>query len=252
MSLAIGYVLQAAVEVAGDEPCPLAPGPGQPDLTVAELAHQARTAAQDLLRTAGPGSTLCLTGDDPAATVRRLGAAVIGLVITDDPARADLHDVGDPPASVEAQSTQVWSDSPLLLLPDGSTVRHGAFLASLEKLPPLGWPQDLLVLVRDLNRLGRWAPVRDHLASLPDIKQHDDPRGTRWCVHNRLVARIVDETTLLVRCDFADRERLLTTDPETFSVRPNLESHQKVLADVAAGNPAAINAAVTAAWELQR
>lgn len=247
MSLAVGYVLQATAEVAGGEQCP-----GLPDLTVSELATEVDSVARELLRTAGPDSTVLVTGDDTAATVQRLAAAVVGLALTDDPTVTDVREPAAPPASVEVRSGQVWSEVPLLRSPDGATVTHGEFLSRLESVPPPGWPEDLLLLVRDLNRLGRWAAVREHLATLPDVKQHEDPRGTRWSVHNRLVARVVDESTLLVRCDFAARERLLRDHPESFGVRPSLERHQKVLADIGAGDPAVICSAITAAWELQR
>ena len=116
---------------------------------------------RELLRTAGPASTVVITGSDPAATVERLAAAVVGLVITDDHRLADVRDPGDPPASVEVRSSQVWSDFPVLRLADGSTVSHGEFLSRLESTPPAGWPEDLVLLVRGLSRLGRLAATRD-------------------------------------------------------------------------------------------
>lgn len=97
-----------------------------------------------------------------------------------------------------------------------------------------------------------WAPVVEHLETLEGVRLRADPRGRRWCVSNRLVARQVGAELLLIRCDFAPRERLLDAHPETFSVRPALESHQKILADVVGGDAQAITAALDAAWEMQR
>ncbi|AKU18801.1 hypothetical protein VV02_10110 [Luteipulveratus mongoliensis] len=94
--------------------------------------------------------------------------------------------------------------------------------------------------------------IESHLAALEDVRRHDDRRGVRWCVSNRLVARRVDDSTLLIRSDFDDRETLLEQHPETFSVRPELEAHMKVLADVREGDIEAVCAALTAARDLQR
>ncbi len=97
-----------------------------------------------------------------------------------------------------------------------------------------------------------WRDVEDYLAGLDGVRLRDDPRGRRWCVRNRLVARQVDESTLLVRADLESRERLLDRYPGTFSMRPNLEAHMKVLADVGDGDIAAVCGALQAAWEMQR
>ena len=45
---------------------------------------------------------------------------------------------------------------------------------------------------------------------------------------------------------------MLVAHPETFSVPPRLESHQKVMVDLLRGQEDVALAAVTAAWELQR
>jgi len=72
----------------------------------------------------------------------------------------------------------------------------------------------------------------------------------RWEVHGRMVARQVDDETLVIRSDFDARERLLAAHPETFSVSPRYESHQTVVADLR-GERAAIERAISSAWELQ-
>lgn len=78
-------------------------------------------------------------------------------------------------------------------------------------------------------------------------------RGLRqWRMDGRLVAREVDAQTLVIRSGFGEREMLVDAHPETFSVSPRYESHMMVLADLARGEDAAIQAAIEAAWSLQR
>lgn len=97
-----------------------------------------------------------------------------------------------------------------------------------------------------------WRCVERFLVGLGGVRLHADPRGRRWCVRNRLVARQVDASTLLIRADFEPREDLLDRHPSTFSVRPDLEAHRKVLADIDRGDIAAICQALVAAWKMQR
>ncbi|MDE9367082.1 hypothetical protein PZ938_15805 [Luteipulveratus sp. YIM 133132] len=100
------------------------------------------------------------------------------------------------------------------------------------------------------QRRSPWARVESHLAGLDGVRGGSD--GRPWTVGGRLVARRVDGSTLLIRTGFDEREILLADHPDTFSVRPELEAHMKVLADLDAGDLDAVCAALTAAWELQR
>ena len=97
-----------------------------------------------------------------------------------------------------------------------------------------------------------WREVEQFLAGLEGVRLRHEPRGRRWSVGNRLVARQVDETTLLIRVEFEPREDLLNDHPHTFWMRPELEAHMKVLADIAQGDMSAVCAALTAAWTMQR
>jgi hypothetical protein len=97
-----------------------------------------------------------------------------------------------------------------------------------------------------------WREIEQFLARLDGVRLHDGPRGRRWAVRNRLVARQVDESTLLIRAGFEAREDLLDKYPGTFSLRPDLEAHMKVLADVSHGDVAAVCEALRAAWKMQR
>ncbi|MBO0844190.1 MAG: hypothetical protein J2P22_02085 [Nocardioides sp.] len=66
------------------------------------------------------------------------------------------------------------------------------------------------------------------------------------------MARQIDEATVLIRADFEQREDLLNDYPNTFWMRPELEAHMKVLADVAHGDIDAVCLALRAAWTMQR
>ena len=94
--------------------------------------------------------------------------------------------------------------------------------------------------------------VRDHLGGLDGVRERRVGGRTGWYVGGRLVARVEDDETLVVRSEVAVRERLVDAHPSTFSVTPPLEAHMKLLADLHRGDAAAIRSALTAAWELQR
>ena len=94
--------------------------------------------------------------------------------------------------------------------------------------------------------------VGTHLAGLAGTRTRQDGARTTWTVHGRLVARLEDDETLLVRSLPPDRERLVAADPDAFYVTPRIEGHHKVLVHLPAADPAAVREALTAAWELQR
>lgn len=98
----------------------------------------------------------------------------------------------------------------------------------------------------DLERLAA------HALGLAGVRERTTGGRRGWYLDGRLVARQEDEAFVVVRCDFARRERLLDVHPETFSVPPHFESHQKVMIDLVRGDERVALDAVTAAWELQR
>jgi hypothetical protein len=73
-----------------------------------------------------------------------------------------------------------------------------------------------------------------------------------WRYHGRLVARQLDDGHLVIRAEFDYRDGLLREDPETFSVPRQFAKHMMVVADLDAGDSAAIEDAIEAAWHLQR
>ena len=73
-----------------------------------------------------------------------------------------------------------------------------------------------------------------------------------WRYHGRLVARQVDDEHLVIRADFDVRDSMLRQFPGTFSVPARYARHMMIVADLAAGDAAAIEDALEAAWQLQR
>jgi hypothetical protein len=73
----------------------------------------------------------------------------------------------------------------------------------------------------------------------------------RWSLGGRLVARQLDESSIIIRTGFAEREILLARHPTTFFVPPRFDAHMMVVARLPDANPAVVEAAVRAAWELQ-
>lgn len=89
-------------------------------------------------------------------------------------------------------------------------------------------------------------------ASLDGVRHRVQDGLSEWRYRGRLVARIVEEGKLVIRCDFEYRDRLLRTFPGTFSVPPRYQRHMKIVADLVHGEVGAIEDAVEAAWVLQR
>jgi hypothetical protein len=74
----------------------------------------------------------------------------------------------------------------------------------------------------------------------------------QWRYHGRLVARQLDDAHVVIRADFDYRDSLLRQFPGTFSVPARYTKHMMIVADLANGDPGAIEDALEAAWQLQR
>jgi hypothetical protein len=74
----------------------------------------------------------------------------------------------------------------------------------------------------------------------------------QWRYQGRLVARQLDDAHLAIRADFDYRASVLHDFPETFSVPNRYRKHMMIVADLANGDPGAIEEALEAAWRLQR
>lgn len=93
--------------------------------------------------------------------------------------------------------------------------------------------------------------VAAHLSALEGVHQGEQGGLLRWTVKGRLVARQLDDETLVIRSGFAERERLIAEHPETFTLRPRFEAHMMVVAELATASPGAVREALDAAWFLQ-
>ncbi len=92
----------------------------------------------------------------------------------------------------------------------------------------------------------------DRLAvSFAEVRQQRAQGLLRWQCRGRLIARQLDDTHVVVRSPFEVRDALLRQFPTTFSVPDRFRKHMMVVADLAEGDPDAVEDAVAAAWRLQ-
>lgn len=96
------------------------------------------------------------------------------------------------------------------------------------------------------EEVGRYAE------SLPEVKRKGTETRPAWYVHDRLVVRLQDPDTLVIRVPLSRRESLLEAYPETFGVPPRMEAHHKVEAYLERAQPGAVRTAIDLAWEMQR
>src|SRR4029077_15980297 len=123
------------------------------------------------------------------------------------PSTAGPHRAGSSPSPAGCSSR--CSCSPCSPRPSGTP--------SSSASPPA--PRVLTVI--DLERLAT------HALSLDGVRERASGGRRGWYWSGRLVARQEDDESVVVRCAFDLRERMLVAHPETFSVPPRLESHQK-------------------------
>jgi hypothetical protein len=97
-----------------------------------------------------------------------------------------------------------------------------------------------------LDEIGRYAE------SLPLVKRKGTASRPAWYVHDRLVVRVQDRDTVVIRVPLDERERLLRTYPDSFGVPPRMEAHHKVEAYLDRAEPVAVRTAIDLAWEMQR
>ncbi len=88
--------------------------------------------------------------------------------------------------------------------------------------------------------------------ALPGVRCSARDGLAEWRYHGRLVARQLDDVHVVIRADFGYRDSILRQFPGTFSVPTPYIKHMMVVADLAQGDPAAIEDALEAAWDLQR
>lgn len=98
----------------------------------------------------------------------------------------------------------------------------------------------------ELEDVGQLALAHD------GVKRKGTEARPAWYVDDRLVVRLLDPTSVVIRSGFAQRERLLADHPETFGVPPRFESHMMVVVELEHADPAAVGRAISEAVELQR
>ena len=96
------------------------------------------------------------------------------------------------------------------------------------------------------DEVGRYAE------SLAQVKRKGTEARPAWYVQDRLVARLQDPDTLVVRVPLSRRESLLETYPDSFGVTPRMEAHHKVEVYLRLAPAHAVRAAIDLAWEMQR
>jgi hypothetical protein len=96
------------------------------------------------------------------------------------------------------------------------------------------------------EEVGRYAE------SLPLVKRKGTESRPGWYVHDRLVVRLHDPSTLVIRVPLSERESLLEAYPDTFGVPPRMESHHKVEAYLDQAHPEAVRTAIDLAYAMQR
>jgi hypothetical protein len=94
--------------------------------------------------------------------------------------------------------------------------------------------------------------VGHYAESLPRVKRKGTESRPAWYVDNRLVVRLHDPNTLVIRVPLSKRESLLDTYPGSFGVPPRMEAHHKVEAYLDQAHPRAVCTAIDLAWEMQR
>jgi hypothetical protein len=95
------------------------------------------------------------------------------------------------------------------------------------------------------DEVGRYAE------SLPRVKRKGTASRPAWYVDNRLVVRLDDPSTAVIRVPLSRREALLEAHPDTFGVPPRMEAHHKVEAYLDRAEPRAVRNAIDLAWEMQ-
>jgi hypothetical protein len=96
------------------------------------------------------------------------------------------------------------------------------------------------------DEVGRYAE------SLPQVKRKGTEARPAWYVHDRLVVRLQNANTLVIRVPLGRRDALLEAYPGSFGVPPRMEGHHKVEAYLDQARPGAVRTAIDLAWEMQQ
>lgn len=89
------------------------------------------------------------------------------------------------------------------------------------------------------------------IGRLEGVRQTTSSGLARWQFHGRLIARQLDDTSIVIRADFEYRDMLVRQFAATFSVPHRLAKHMMVVADLPDADVGAVEDALEAAWLLQ-
>lgn len=87
--------------------------------------------------------------------------------------------------------------------------------------------------------------------ALPGVKRKGRGSLPAWYLHNRLIARVSEESVAVVRVPLERRESIVALDPGGFGIPPAMEAHHKVEVYLDRVDADALRAAVHAAWRFQ-
>jgi len=96
------------------------------------------------------------------------------------------------------------------------------------------------------------ADVSGIALGLDGVKESRAGGSLRWTLDGRLVARQHDDSSIVIRIGFDERERLLRTHPDLFFVPPRFDAHMKVVLRLADADSAVVESALRSAWNFQR
>ncbi|TCO34372.1 hypothetical protein EV652_102438 [Kribbella steppae] len=91
------------------------------------------------------------------------------------------------------------------------------------------------------------AEVSGVALALDGVKESTAGGMLRWTLDGRLVARQYDDSAIVLRIGFEERERLLRAHPELFFVPPRFDAHMKVVLRLTDAEPAVVASALRAA-----
>ena len=94
--------------------------------------------------------------------------------------------------------------------------------------------------------------VGQYAESLPEVRRKGTEARPAWYVHDRLVVRLQDPQTIVIRVPLSRRESLVEAYPDSFGVPPRMEAHHKVEAYLEHASPQAVREAIDLAWDMQR
>jgi hypothetical protein len=93
--------------------------------------------------------------------------------------------------------------------------------------------------------------VSEAALALDGVRESSVKGRLRWSLGGRLIARQLDEGSIVIRTGFVEREQLLVAHPTTFFVPPRFDAHMMIVARLPDADGVAVIAAIRGAWELQ-